>query len=129
MSDQNILDSSAWIEILDAGPNTDHFRPVAENHPNLIVPTIVLTEIRKFILRERGETKADVVTRSLLAAQLVGLDRNTSILAADLGNQHKLPLADSIIYAITIEKNAILWTQDNDFEGLPQVCFYPKIKQ
>jgi predicted nucleic acid-binding protein len=37
-----------------------------------------------------------------------------------------LPLADSIIYATTQRYGAILWTQDEHFEGLPGVKFFPK---
>lgn len=41
--------------------------------------------------------------------------------------QHKLPLADSLIYAITLAHNATLWTQDDHFDGLPNVQCFPKI--
>jgi predicted nucleic acid-binding protein len=37
-------------------------------------------------------------------------------------------MADAIIYATTKTQNATLWTQDNDFEGLPHVKYYPKIR-
>jgi predicted nucleic acid-binding protein len=35
-------------------------------------------------------------------------------------------LADSIIYATTQRYNAILWTQDEHFQDLPRVKFFPK---
>ena len=50
----DILDSSAWLECLDEGPNTHHFAPIIAKHPDLIVPAIIITEIRKIILREKG---------------------------------------------------------------------------
>lgn len=39
---------------------------------------------------------------------------------------HKLPLADSIIFATAQKYSAVLWTQDNDFEGLSNVGYLPK---
>jgi predicted nucleic acid-binding protein len=35
-------------------------------------------------------------------------------------------MADSLIYATTLAHNAILWTQDIDFNGLPNVQYFPK---
>ncbi len=128
MKPQHILDSSAWIEILDHGPNTKHFKPILLQLPNLIIPTIIITEIRKFILRERGQEKADTVTRSLSSGIIVEITPEIAKAAADLGHQHKLPLADSIIYATNISTNSTLWTQDADFENLPNVKYFPKVK-
>jgi toxin FitB len=48
-------------------------------------------------------------------------------LAASLSTQHKLAMADSLIYATTLNQNATLWTQDEDFKGLPHVKYFPKI--
>jgi predicted nucleic acid-binding protein len=124
----NILDSSAWIEVLDDGPNTRHFKPVLLTLPDLIVPTIIITEVRKFILRERGQAKADTVTRSLSSGVIIELSADIAKSAADLGHKHKLPLADSIIYATALTNSATLWTQDADFEGLPHVKYFPKQK-
>jgi predicted nucleic acid-binding protein len=36
-------------------------------------------------------------------------------------------MADSLIYAFAKVANAIVWTQDKDFEGLPGVKYYAKI--
>jgi len=124
----HILDSSAWIEVLDEGPNTPHFKPIFLQLPNLIIPAIIITEIRKFILRERGEKKADAVTRSLNSGIIIDLTTDIAQSAANLGHKHQLPLADSIIYATALSTNATLWTQDSDFEDLPHVKYFPKIK-
>jgi predicted nucleic acid-binding protein len=40
--------------------------------------------------------------------------------------EHRLALADSVIYAIARRFDALLWTQDADFEGLPGVRFVAK---
>jgi toxin FitB len=124
----DILDSSAWLECLEDGPNTIHFGPILLKLPDLIVPSIVLTEVRKVTLKQRTVAKADEVTQSMLSGIVIPIDEAIAIAAADLFIKHKLPLADSLIYAVTLAHNATLWTQDDDFEGLPNVRYFPKIK-
>lgn len=124
----DILDSSAWLECLEDGPNTIHFGPILLKLPDLIVPSIVLTEVRKVTLKQRTVEKADEVTQSMLSGIVIPIDEAIAIAAADLFIKHKLPLADSLIYAVTLAHNATLWTQDDDFEGLPNVRYFPKIK-
>ena len=46
--------------------------------------------------------------------------------AAQLGVAHKLPLADSIIYATAKQYQAIVWTMDTHFADLPGVRYVPK---
>jgi predicted nucleic acid-binding protein len=124
----DILDSSAWLECLENGPNTVHFGPILMKLPDLIVPTVVITEVRKVALKKRPLEKAEAVTRSMLSGILVPIDETIAVAAADLFIKHKLPLADSLIYAITLAHNATLWTQDDDFEGLPNVKYFPRKK-
>jgi predicted nucleic acid-binding protein len=122
----HILDSSAWLECLENGPNTVHFGPILLKLPDLIVPTIVITEVRKVALKKRPPEKAEEVTRAMLSGISIHIDENIAVSAADLFIKHKLPLADSIIYAVTLAHKATLWTQDDDFKGLPHVKYFPK---
>ncbi|MDY6816628.1 MAG: PIN domain-containing protein, partial [Pseudomonadota bacterium] len=46
--------------------------------------------------------------------------------AAKFGVLHKLPLADSIIFATAQKFSAAIWTQDSDFEGLANVKYISK---
>lgn len=124
----DILDSSAIIEVLSDGPNTKHFEPIIKKHPDLLVPAIILTEVRKVILRQRTREQAEAITRSLLAAQVVPIDKTIAVAAADLAIKHDLPLADSLIYATALAHKATLWTQDEDFKGLPHVRYFKKEK-
>ena len=59
-------------------------------------------------------------------AQVIDLDANLAVLAAKASLDHKLPLADSIVYATAGLVEGVLWTQDDDFDGLPDVKFYAK---
>jgi predicted nucleic acid-binding protein len=51
----------------------------------------------------------------------IDLDADLAIEAADTSVDLKLPLADSIILATARRHEAVLWTQDSDFEGIPGV--------
>lgn len=125
----DILDSSAWIECLDEGPNTVHFGPILEKLPDLIVPSITITEVRKVVLRHRNAEGADRVTDSMQSCQVIDLNPDLARFAADLALQYKLPLADSIIYATCLQAKATLWTQDPDFKDLESVQYYEKQKK
>lgn len=124
----HILDSSAWLECLEAGPNLRHFGPILQKLPDLIIPSVVLTEVRKVALSQRSLKEAETVTDSMCSGIIVPADKTISILAADLFLKHKLALADSIIYATSLNQNATLWTQDADFKGFPNVKYFPKKK-
>ena len=110
------------------GPNTPHFAPILHQLPDLLIPAIVLTEVRKVALSQRTRARADEVTQAMRSGIIIPIDEETAISAADLFIKHKLPLADSLIYALTLAHKATLWTQDVDFEGLPHVRYFPKIK-
>ena len=53
----------------------------------------------------------------------VALDPALAMAAARLSFELKLPMADSIILATARQFNALLWTQDVDFENLPGVRY------
>lgn len=124
----HLLDSSAWLECLDHGPNTCHFAPILKKLPDLIIPSVVVTEVRKVALKQRSLDAAETVTAAMLSGIVVPLDGDMASYAADLFMKHKLPLADSLIYATTLIHKATLWTQDEHFAGLPHVKYFPKIK-
>lgn len=124
----HILDSSAWLECLEDGPNSKHFAPVLRKLPDIIIPSVVITEVRKVALRQRTIQQAEEVTRAMQSGIVVPIDEQIAVTAANLSLKHKLPLADSLIYATALFQAATLWTQDADFEGLPHVKYFPKIK-
>ena len=57
---------------------------------------------------------------------IVNLDGDLALAAAVVGAEHKLPLADSIVYATARQLDAVVWTQDDDFEGLPNARYFRK---
>ena len=124
----NLLDSSGWIEYFANGPNAEHFAPVATESTTLLVPTIVLHEVYRWVEREGGESAANRAALAMQEGSVVALDADLAIAAARLARRHKLPTADSIIYATARSRGATVWTQDDDFEDLPDVRYFPKIK-
>lgn len=122
----NLVDSSGWIELFTDGPNADHFSEPIEDLSNLIVPTICLTEVFKFVLREDTEGNALQAVAAMQQSDVIDLDPSLSLLAAGVAIEHSLPLADSIIYATAQSFGATVWTQDSDFKGLPNVALIAK---
>ncbi|HEY2852625.1 MAG TPA: type II toxin-antitoxin system VapC family toxin [Gemmatimonadaceae bacterium] len=122
----SIVDSSGWLEYLADAPGADQFAPAIENTALLIVPSICVLEVFKKVLREFGEGEALQAIAVMQQGQVVDLDGSLALLAAKLGVEHKLPLADSVVYATAQAMNGIVWTQDEDFEDLPDAKFFRK---
>jgi uncharacterized protein with PIN domain len=53
-----VVDSSGWIEVLTNGPQTDRFFEVLDDEKSLIVPSITVFEVFKWILRGHSEAQA-----------------------------------------------------------------------
>jgi len=123
----NVVDSSAWLEYFADGPNSKHFAKVIEKPEELLVPSITLLEVFKRISQLRDEADALQYVAVMQQSTVVELDAALALHAAALGLRHKLPLADSIVYATAQAGGALVWTQDTDFDGLPGVRFWPKL--
>lgn len=123
---KNVVDSSGWLEYFADAKNAHFFAPIIENTKNLIVPTISLLEVFKHVLRQCSEKQAFESVECMMQGDVVDLDIEISLSAAKLGIQYKIPLADSIILATGMAYEATVWSQDADFEGLPQVKYINK---
>ena len=119
----NVVDSSAWLEYLAAGPNAIYFSAAIENTAELIVPTLILYEVFKRIVQQRSENEALQVIAVMQQGKVVDLDSRTALSAARISIDHQLPMADSVILATARLNNALLWTQDSHFEGIPNVKY------
>lgn len=116
----NVVDSSGWLEYFADTPRAKLFAPAIEDTGHLIVPVLTIYEVFKKVRRIRGEGDALLTIGAMLEGDVVDLDVSLAIDAGGLD----LPLADSIIYATARRRNATLWTQDEDFEGLPNVRYF-----
>ncbi len=122
----NVIDSSAWIEYFVKGPNAAYFGRPLRDSEQLLVPSIAILEVYKWVLRKSNRDEALRAAAIMRQGRVVDLTESLAMHAAELGLAHRLPLADSIIYATAQMNAAVLWTQDSDFEGLDGVRFKGK---
>ena len=118
----NVVDSSGWLEYFADTPRAKLFAPAIDAPVKLVVPVISIYEVFKRVLRDLGEDKALQIVSVMMNGKVVEIDTPLVLEAAHL----KMPLADSIIYATTLRHEATLWTQDEDFKGLPSVRYFAK---
>ena len=122
----NVIDSSGWLEYFISGKNASFFAPAIQDVANVVVPTISIFEVFKRTLIEKGRTDALEAIAIMYDGKVVDLDREISLIAADLSIELKLPMADSIILATARARNATLWTQDEHFKGIEGVKYIEK---
>jgi len=121
-----LVDTSAWIEWLIGSPTGEQLSERLPQQSDWLVPTMVQLELAKWLTREVGEDKADQVIAFTQVCQVVPLDTEIALAAADACRMHKLATADAIILATAQARGATLLTCDAHFEGLPGVDFMPK---
>jgi predicted nucleic acid-binding protein len=119
----NVVDSSAWLEFFADGPNAGFFAPAIEAVSELLVPTVVLLEVFKRICQQRGEGPALQAVAQMHQGRVVDLDATLALSAARLGVETGLALAGGVILASARSHAGLLWTQDADFAGMPDVRY------
>jgi predicted nucleic acid-binding protein len=103
--------------------------PIIADSEHLLVPTIVLYEVCKKLTVVKELAYVEEFIKGMLNAQVIPLDTSLSLRAADVSREYRLALADSIIYATVIKYDAVLWTADKHFDGLPNVRYFDKTQQ
>ncbi len=121
-----VLDTPGWIEIFADGPRACEFRARMDAAQRIIVPTIVLYEVYKTIRRQRSEPEALAAVARLRACEVVSLDGQLALEAADISLQHGLAMADAVVYATALGNDAELVTGDGNFAELPGVVYLRK---
>jgi predicted nucleic acid-binding protein len=121
-----VVDSSGWIEYFVDGPNAKWFARAINDADDLVVPSISVLEVYRYVLRQRGRQDALRAAATMRQGRVIDLDDGIAIEAAELGASLKLPLADSVIYATALANECEVWTQDADFDGLESVRFRAK---
>ena len=116
-----VVDSSGWIEVFTDGPHADVFLEVLEEEDRLVVPSITIFEVFKWILREHSEADAIQAAALMQRGLVVPLDPTTAVAAAQLSHALRLPMADSVILATARQHQARLYSMDADFRDLGDV--------
>ncbi|MGB7437918.1 MAG: type II toxin-antitoxin system VapC family toxin [Candidatus Acidiferrum sp.] len=123
VSDRIVVDSSGWVEYLGSGPKADRFAVYLESQAQLLLPSIVVYEVHKKILREQGSRLAtEFLSQAFgFGDRLIPLSLDLAILASQTSLDTGLAMADAIIYATTHHHQAQLVTCDAHFANLSRV--------
>lgn len=123
-----LVDTSAWIEWLIDSATGARLAEHLPEQADWLVPTMVQLELAKWLTREVGEDKADQVIAFTQVCQVVPLDTEIALAAAEACRAHKLATADAVIFATAHTHGATVLTCDRHFEGLPDVTLIEKVK-
>ncbi len=120
-SDLLLVDSSGWLEYLTEDLKASDFAPYIEGQTQIVVPTIVLYEVYKKLWLSHGKKEAERFASQALRRLVVPLDEDLALSAAKASVEHRLAMADAIIYATARSIQAELITSDPHFQSLPGV--------
>ena len=116
-----LVDSTGWLEYITGDDKADAFGEVLLRDAQVLVPTVVLYEVFKILLLRASSTDANIFLSQAMARKVVDLTDTIALAAASYSIDHKLPMADAIIYATARAHQAELITSDTHFAGLPGV--------
>lgn len=113
-----VVDSSVWLEILQGGPLSSECQKILARG-QVRVPSLVIHEVYKKLKSKVSEEVALESIASLCQYEVLDLNREVAILAADLCLENKLSMADGFVLAHAELLHDVLLTLDNDFSDIP----------
>ncbi|MBA4380908.1 MAG: VapC toxin family PIN domain ribonuclease [Anaerolinea sp.] len=122
----NLVDSCGWVEFFCDSPLAGKYAHAIEITSDLVVPTVCVYEVVKKILTEVGEQEALQAMATMRRGHVEELTDQLAVSAAFLSRQHKLPMADAVVYATARRFGATIWTQDSHFKTLSSVKYFGK---
>lgn len=122
----NVVDSCGWLEYFADGPNAAFFEPALTDEAGLLVPAISMFEVARVLLRQRGQAAAETALGYMSRGQVRELDAAGLLRAAQASVQHRLAMADALIWQTAADHGAVLWTQDAGLAAAPGVRFQAK---
>jgi predicted nucleic acid-binding protein len=123
-----LIDTCIWIEWLTDGKLAKEALPYLKNLEQIVTPTIIQFELCRWICREHDVEAAMNVIAVTEQCNIISLDTHLALYAADLANEHKLAMADAVVYATAKYSKAQLVTCDKHFAGLKEVIYFNKEK-
>ena len=120
-----LIDSYGWIEYFTDGPLAEKYAPYVlnANEKNTVTPSIILYEVYKKLKKEKSEEVALEAYAQIMRTQIIPLDQDSALQAADVSLAHGLAMADAIIYSTAKTYSAELITSDKDLKELKGVRF------
>jgi len=122
----NVVDSSGWIEYFIDTPEAENFAAAIEQTSLLIVPALAFYEVHRFMSRHASPARREECLGVMRRGPIIELTAARAIAASETAQQHGLAMADAVMYSIAREFKATFWTQDVDYEGLPDVRYSAK---
>ena len=119
----NLVDTSGWIEYFFGGGNASYFAEPIEDTDHLIVSVVCLYEVFRKVHQVADEARALQAIAQMKQGRVVQVSEEIALRAALVSLRHKLPMAESFIYAAGQLEGAEIWTQDVDFRNLPGVRY------
>ena len=119
-------DTCVWVEVLADTPPDRRHRALFDRSQNLIVPTLVQYELRRWALRELDDDAADRTIAATRNANVVMRDEPTALHAAALAQEFKLASADALICASALRHRATLVSCDSHVDNVPGVQYRAK---
>lgn len=121
-----VVDTCGWIEWLSDGALAADYAPYLDVPEDVLVPTVVLYEVARWVRRERGGETAAYVVAALRRCQVVPLSEEVALRAVDLAAEAGLHMADAFVYAHARHAGVRVLTSDAAFDGLADVEFLAK---
>ena len=122
----NLVDSSGWVDFFLAKANGLIFKPVIEDRAALLVPTIALFEVHRVLSRKVPAKAVQACLNVMRLGRVLDMTDVRAVAAAQVAHTHRLTMGDAMMYSLAQEHQAIFWTQDVDYQGLPGVNYFGK---
>ena len=121
-----LVDSWAWIEYLKGSFAGEKAKEVIENNNRLLLATINVSEIYRFLLENMPSSAEKLMQFVLKSSFVIPLETSTALKAARIKHEKKMGLADAIVLATAIENKASVLTGDDDFKKIQNIIYIGK---
>ncbi len=119
-----LIDSWAWIEFFQGSEPGKRVGDFIENNHEMIVSSINISEVYRWILRFYDENTAEEKREAIRErCFVVDVDESIAVEAAKIKHQFGWGLGDSIVYATAKQLGAEILTGDSDFKERDGVIF------
>ena len=100
------VDSSGWIEFFLGSQAGKTFKPIIEQTAQLVVPTVAIFEVHRFLSRTASAAERDNAMALMSRSTVVELTTARAVAASETAQKHRLAMADAVMYSIAREFNA-----------------------
>lgn len=119
-----LIDSWAWIEYFRGSKPGERVKEYVEDEVNVVVSTINIAEVYRWILRYYDEKVAEEKRMAIRERSvIIEVSEEIAVQAAKIRHNKGWGLGDSIIYATAKREGAKVLTGDPDFKELDDVIF------